>query len=591
MPRTQQIISGTATNSPRPHSLAFNDVVNALSQKLNTSVNVEPLPTRRTSFSMDSILHPGKKEKKRDSSKEREAKKEKRMSLTSSKASKSKDKHSTTSPRMGPVRPAKFDLIVESPPLVFFGSASNSSGALFSGRLKLIVDDPSGFVKFNDFDMVLRATLTTHKPISKDCKQCAERHDELKKWTLISEPTTYLKAKDNQFPFSYLFPGHLPASTEVHAGSLTYSLYVVATTITGEKIEFIHPLKIQRAIPPGPEKSSIRIFPPTNLTGRVQLPPIVHPIGTFPVKMVLSGVVEKRAESQTRWRLRKMMWRIEENTKVISSPCVKHQNKVSDGKAMQHSDHRTLHGDEMKSGWKTDFDTHGGEITLEFEAALASTTRHRVTCDMESPAGLEVKHVLIVELIVAEEFCPNRNTSLITPTGAARVLRMQFNLQVTERSGMGISWDEEMPPMYEDVPPSPPGYGKNNKNEEEFAHAVATMEDYSGPTIVPHDLERLSTTGSDGLPHYRERELDELDNDSDAGLPMRNRRDTNESGEIEASSRRRLAALRLDDLEAESAADAYRRRRLEQTEEDITEEEDYGEGSAGDAPTAPTARR
>ena len=48
----------------------------------------------------------------------------------------------------------------------------------------------------------------------------------------------------------------------------------------------------------------------------------------------------------------------------------------------------------------------------------------------------------------------------MTPTGAARVLRMQFNLNVTERCGLGISWDEEMPPVYEDVPASPPGYTK-----------------------------------------------------------------------------------------------------------------------------------
>jgi hypothetical protein len=26
--------------------------------------------------------------------------------------------------------------------------------------------------------------------------------------------------------------------------------------------------------------------------------------------------------------------------------------------------------------------------------------------------------------------------------------------------GLGISWDQEMPPVYDDVPPSPPGYAK-----------------------------------------------------------------------------------------------------------------------------------
>ena len=71
----------------------------------------------------------------------------------------------------------------------------------------------------------------------------------------------------------------------------------------------------------------------------------------------------------------------------------------------------------------------------EFEASMATKSSHKVTCDVDSASGLEVKHNLVVELIVAEEFVPNKNTQLITPTGAARVLRMQFALIVTERAG------------------------------------------------------------------------------------------------------------------------------------------------------------
>lgn len=46
----------------------------------------------------------------------------------------------------------------------------------------------------------------------------------------------------------------------------------------------------------------------------------------------------------------------------------------------------------------------------------------------------------------------------VMPTGAARVLRMQFSLVMTERSGLGIAWDDEVPPVYADVPLSPPEY-------------------------------------------------------------------------------------------------------------------------------------
>lgn len=46
------------------------------------------------------------------------------------------------------------------------------------------------------------------------------------------------------------------------------------------------------------------------------------------------------------------------------------------------------------------------------------------------------------------------------PTGVARVLRMQFRVCLTERSGMGVSWDMEVPPTYEAIldEPQPPQY-------------------------------------------------------------------------------------------------------------------------------------
>lgn len=69
-----------------------------------------------------------------------------------------------------------------------------------------------------------------------------------------------------------------------------------------------------------------------------------------------------------------------------------------------------------------------------------------------------VSHILVVEMVVTEEIAPINRPTHITPTGAARVLRMHFNIILTERGGLGISWDEEQPPLYENVPASPPGY-------------------------------------------------------------------------------------------------------------------------------------
>ncbi|PKY03561.1 hypothetical protein P168DRAFT_290727 [Aspergillus campestris IBT 28561] len=426
-------------------------------------------PERRLSLAVEHLIHP-----------HRDHSKDKRRGL--SRSARSKDRMAAEEK----VAAAKLDVIVESPPLVCYGAPSNSTGALFSGRLKITVADTAGTLTLDQFEMRLMSKMTTKKPVSRDCRNCASRTDELNHWTFLTEPLP-LKPGAHEFPFSYLFPGHLPASCNGTLGQIEYVLAAKARDVSGEEYTFQMPLHIRRAILPGNDKSSIRIFPPTNLTGRIVLPSVVHPIGTFPVQMTLSGVVDKGEETQTRWRLRKMMWRIEEHQKIISPACPKHAHKIGgEGKGVLHQETRVIGHHEEKDGWKTDFDTAGGEITCEFEASINPNAKP--VCDLDAPGGLEARHNLVIELIVAEEFCPNRNPRLVTPTGAARVLRMQFHLHVTERSGLGISWDEEMPPVYEDVPASPPGYA--------MLDGGSAMEDYHGsPLALPEyaDLERMDS--------------------------------------------------------------------------------------------------
>lgn len=534
---------------------------------------------------MEAILHPMRKERKRDDSKERDSRDKKRGSLTIRPTTKSKDRSASRNPTVASPgfkpAPCKFEMIIESPPAILHGSMNYSSGALLSGRLKLNVEDPSGEVTLTKFNMILQVDTATKKPVQKECRECTTKHETIKEWIFLSEPMSFIHMRDNQFPWSYLLEGRLPATTHCQLGSIDYSFVVNATTATGENITFTHPLHVSRAVPPGPDKASIRIFPPTHLTGRVTMPPVVHPIGQFPVSMTLSGVVEKKDTSQTRWRLKKMMWRIEEHSKVKSTACDKHKAKVSEGKAVQHTDSKQLGSGELKSGWKTDFDTAGGEIMLDFEAQLSTKPSHKPSCDVESQSGVELKHNLVIELIVAEEFVPSKNTNLITPTGAARVLRMQFALIVTERAGMGISWDDEMPPMYEDVPPSPPGYGNAGKNDGAFGGA--TIEDYHGPELDSHDLEQVPATNPSDPPLYRERQWPEVD----TGLPMRPRRDTDESDVAGPSQpRQRLGGFRLDELEEEPPLASRRRASDDDAEAAI----DFGEGSSGVAPREQSTR-
>ncbi|EEH49586.2 protein LDB19 [Paracoccidioides brasiliensis Pb18] len=433
-------------------------------------------PERRLSFSLDHLIHP---HHNRDRDRDRGHKEKRRSWIHLRSGEKPTDNHDAlTAPG------ASLDLVIESPPLVLYGSPSRSTGALMSGRLLLSVFDSQGEVILKALRMQLTCTATTNKPVSKDCPACKSRTNVLYKWEFLTEPC-HLKTGNHDYPFSHLFPGNLQATTHTALGSVSYNLSAYAVTAAGEELHLQVPVNIKRAIMPGPDKTSMRIFPPTNLVGRAIVPPVIHPIGNFPIRFSLRGVVEKREHGSVRWRLRKMMWRIEEHQTILSSACCQHCQKVPDGRGILHQVRRIIGNGEQKNGWKTDFDTVGGEINIEFEAHI--TPGSKPTCNLDPPpdGGLEIKHDLVVEQIVAEEYCPNSNVNIITPTGSARVLRMVFQLHVTECAGLGISWDEEMPPVYTDVPASPPGYITADKSE-------AAVETYTVPPSTRWTLRNSS---------------------------------------------------------------------------------------------------
>ncbi|KAI4184055.1 MAG: hypothetical protein L6R41_005011 [Letrouitia leprolyta] len=404
------------------------------------------------------------------------------LHLGSKEKRKSSSGHSTPkhkgSPKIAPTKAAKIDIVMESPPCVFYGGI-NSSGALFSGQLRIIVTDPE--VRLMSLCMDLKGNTATKKPVSKDCPECINKTSVIKSWDFITEQTTYSRGT-HQLPFSYLLPGHLPATTHSTLAHIDYALDVKAVTTLADTLTHHYPLRVQRAFPPNPEKQSVRIFPPTNLTVNVIHTQIIHPIGAFLVQFRMNGVVTRDRDTQIRWRIRKLDWHIDEHTTNVSPACSKHAHKVGgEGKGQQHEDIRSIGGDSLKKGWKTDFDAvGGGQIEMEFPASIRPNSNP--VCDVESPTGLVVNHNLIIEIVVAEEHAKTSNSKHSVPTGCARVLRTQFKVVVTERGGMGVSWDEEIPPMYEDVPISPPGY-------------KTTVTDYDGEELPSPPEEELESMG------------------------------------------------------------------------------------------------
>jgi hypothetical protein len=304
------------------------------------------------------------------------------------------------------------------------------------------------------------------------CPECTTKVTELKKIDLAKE-VLRLNRGDHPIPLSYLFPGHLSATTRGTLVSLEYFIVAQAKTTSGDTVGLCqksfdgrfaplpndrYEVKLMRSVLPGNDKHSIRVFPPTNLTASVNLNPVIHPIGEFEISLRLSGMTTKKTDTINRWRLRKMNWRIEETQKMVSPACPKHAEKLGgQGKGILHEDVRTIgegEVDQRKNPWKNDLDA--GDVDSMFYCAV--NPAKKPVCDAEAQNGMSVSHNLVVEMVVAEEWAPRSKPNQITPTGAARILRTQFHLLLTERPGLGVSWDEETPPVYEDVPESPPHY-------------------------------------------------------------------------------------------------------------------------------------
>lgn len=580
-------------------------------------------------------------------------------------------------------RRARFSLslALELPPVVLYGLPHESTGLIISGVLTLDIAEgnknsskdlftvPSNTsaeeLELESVILLLVQTIHYTKPfvlpltLVASCKDCATQKNVLASWDVLTEPALF-PSGSHAYPFSHLLPGLVAASSKIGLAQChSYIKYdVIAVGRAGGKDTTVTlPLNISRLILRGPDRNSLRVFPPTEVTASAVLPNVMYPKSTFPIELRMDNIVSPKQDR--RWRMRKLLWKLEEHTKVRAATCPRHLSKLSaikelhrklqmyrslrlgvlpgvgasDGPSkntglhystiqtlmffenppsansavaaasaasaalqlgsrdvdiqeevdegvsnrpdeeaanfdaefgattvqpillnqtsvspdallpqisqtsngilpvtsnaslhpvssvasLANEDTRDLYLDELrvvahgdiKSGWKLDFLGKGRiDLVAEISALNCSTglPRHvshasstdaasdddglrndaNISCDIDDPAlGVHVSHVLVVEVVVAEELVhaskPTRSETLTpvssdsslgggsvgVPTGAARVLRMQFKVIVTERSGLGIAWDDEVPPTYEDVralsPPTydqgPPGFG------------------------------------------------------------------------------------------------------------------------------------
>lgn len=92
--------------------------------------------------------------------------------------------------------------------------------------------------------------------------------------------------------------------------------------------------------------------------------------------MRMDGIVQRKTETKTQsqWKLKRLNWRLEETQKTISPACARHAAKLGNveesKKGIAHQDVRVLGADEIKSGWKGDYDGVDGTIEMEFKFGI-----------------------------------------------------------------------------------------------------------------------------------------------------------------------------------------------------------------------------
>ncbi|KAK3691980.1 hypothetical protein B0T22DRAFT_303 [Podospora appendiculata] len=410
----------------------------------------------------------------------------------------SKDGHANSS--------ASLTWKLESPPIVLYGDAESSTGALVSGQLFLNVKDET--LEFEAVNATLNIRVTQKKPFVTHCQECANQYTELKKWCLLPQPMA-LKRGEHTFPFSILLEGHLPVTVDGPLVSIAYEFKAEAVPKANGssqppiKIEKL--LDVRRSLPTSElPHHSIRVFPPTNIKANVHYPHVIHPIGNNMLSLRLDGIAKKndKVETMEYWKLKKLTWRLEETAKTVAPACEKHCPKAGESpdqqpkKGLVRTDTRVIGEKTIFSGWKNNYSYNSpsdSNVELEIDYYLAK--HGKFACDSKSRDGTEVTHQLMVEMVVSQEWAPINRPALVTHTGVGRILRMHFSTVLTERAGIGISWDNEAPPIYQDVPPSPPAYSEETWYGSEVESPIDEMIEPLDGVIRDGSSRRLTASG------------------------------------------------------------------------------------------------
>lgn len=387
------------------------------------------------------------------------------------------------------------DWELESPPIIFHGTAVESTGALLSGQMIIHVKDET--VEIQSFVATLTQHIFQKKPFHQHCDDCQNQYTELKSWQFITQPMTLHKGT-HRFPFSTLLDGNLLASSNSKLIIVDYAFSAEAISrslanLTPFTSKFKKPITVKRALPESEHThQSVRLFPPTNIKGSADYYTVINPTGSNKVILKLDGLMSTRDEEVKNktldiWRLKRVSWKLEETITTIQPACDKHRPEDASEESMTKTQTRVLGEKHLHDGWKSDYSGPDGSVDLEFEYKInqgrsSKTREFKYACDSNT-LNTKITHTLHIEMVVSKEYAPEGKPELSQPTGFGRCLRMAYDVAMTEHPGIGVSWDIETPPLYQDVPAAPPLYpeGPISYQELEMLLQQQTQRGTSSP--------------------------------------------------------------------------------------------------------------
>lgn len=224
-----------------------------------------------------------------------------------------------------PNEPIKVTVNVETPPVLMIGAPGESSGAFFSGNIKV---DAYSDVELKSAKVALIQVTKYAPPFTpqalQSCNACRHKTVEVMAWDLVGKATVLTGGNSYAYPISHILSGDLPPSTYFAKDSyIRYELVCLVRYGGDQVINLSMPLVVQRSILRSHDRNSLRIFPPTEITASAVIPNVVYPRSTFPIEIRMDHVVAK----DRRWRMRKLNWRLEESTIVRLGHCDAHSDK------------------------------------------------------------------------------------------------------------------------------------------------------------------------------------------------------------------------------------------------------------------------